>query len=1482
MNRLTRRACFISIGLGLLHSAVVVARQDPSSGEQDARNPVYVEDSPAAQRLVEHAGGLAAQKRTREAVVTYQKAIDQYPSKLMMVQEGRYKDVSRVVPSTIRSDDELLDAYRRLHDPLAERSLAMATRPRLAPAALAKVVAQYGLCRSALDAALMLAAWRLERGDFAGADSILRDVSDHPDVHAVWGQWQLMAAAGALYRGDAEALAAAAEALEAVGDRDAVAQLEQWKLALRRPRLEGSVDAMGVSAATTVPKPRSEPLWRLVMPTPPPYIEALRHGQARVRRNQNVHAWRFAYMLPTVLGDRLYVNDGGSVLALDRHAGRIIWGFKVDQRPEVLVGQATVKAPRGVPDHRGVAVTDDHVLAVLGHATPLVTRTSTPQLGTNAVCLRRSDGRLLWQVSPKQIDEGLVNAFFHGTPTVSGDQVFVMARCSQRSRFQDAYVVALHLQTGQLQWKRHLASAMPRTQYLIETLSQITQRDGRLYIADSLGAVSCLDGRTGSAHWVSLVRHAIKGRKTPRPTTIAAAPWQVSLPVQLRAGMVVRRGGGGNGAVLLDPESGRKRRDLENGSIRDALYLTAAGEDLLCVGPTLSLLDGRTLEPRWRTPLRHTSQLSAPHGRACVLRAHVVVPTHDRLVVVSLADGEVVDEHKVAAPGNVLVLDDEIVVAGMDHVSGYISWSDAYERLTRTIEAEPLDPMPALALTHLAVSSGRDEAALAAVDAALAALDQRHLARSDAGTRDAPVDPVQQHVFGELLRTVSQKGATSPQTRSTLYDRMAALTATASDEVSYRLSHGAFLAEVGRHRAAIDRYQSILDDATLSTQMHSTKEGLFQAGLEAQVRQSALRAAHGPQISEHLETTANQLLAELSGAAGTPPEKLVALARRFPICAAASSALLAAAERLAGDGESDAAIATLRDAYRLARDPAGIEAIVGRLVELNIEADRSGRARWWLRRMQREHEQLMAIRAGQRVPVDTWITELASDPSTAGRLPQLNVPFGRGALIQGRALAPRLQPFDQRQRDRFITHEGGEVQLRQGDKSSVVWTTTLQQEGPVQLLALTADQALLWSPQGQTLICLDAKEGKPQWRHDRFMTLITGGVDQRPPRPPALEPLAEAEQHFEDLLRQMQIDAAGLEIPVEGGELRLPGNVQEQVEALRLGAGLRVEAPQRGRLEVVDGAALFAVLNEMTLVVADSSGHLIAIDRRTGQTEWRRSCPIDWLTHLAVDEQTVLVAGVRFRSEPKRRAAILAIDVLSGKQVVATLTASNTVTWAALNGQSTLWYTTSNQVVAHSLDQNTQLWSRSIPGETFAGGHGLDNGVLMLRTNKGRLVAIDAATGRGLSPAIQTSAANRQALRMDPIEGQWHLFGPQTVMALDSAGGLLWSEAIADAEKRLVAQLVGAGYVVVVNQIEPAIEAPQGQRAAAKPAPRPGRAGQWVYRLYLLDRQNGLLSWQRDLPPLPAPLNASDAMFLQNRLVLPTDSFTVVIPGSGG
>lgn len=1488
------RYCRYSVALILLGVASVPVTLGLSLPKQPAgvvRAPVYVDDSPAAEDLIDRARDLREQARLREAANTYQEVIEQYARKLTVVEEGLYRDTILSVRIAVWTDSELLEAYRRVYGTVADRAFEEASQPIVREDALVEVIRKFGLCRAGLDASLHLAAWHLERGSPADALVVLDDMRDHPDLEHVTERWHLLQGIAGLYKGDADLMRRHQRALDTAGHDKSLAQLRALGSVIEPPVIAPSFDALYQLPRLSVGEPTTAPLWHLYVPTPLPTVLQISQFTSRPGKTNAADTLQFHYMLPVAKGDHVFINDGGTVLSLERHTGAKRWAFSLVEPDNARKLHTLRQNYRLVPDHRGVALSTDHLVAVMGYQSQWINRSSSAFANSTLVCLRAHDGELRWRVSPRETDASLDQAYFHGTPVINGGMVFALVRRSPRARFQDAFALAFDLPTGKLVWRRHLASAMPSRRQFAPARAQIMIKHGRLFVADDLGAVTCLDTRTGTARWVRVMDQLRLSATTRNYRTIGAAPWQISLPVPVASGLVVRLGGSGAEGTLLDPESGLILRKLDQSPVTNASYLVGVDGDLLCVGSALWRLDGRDFKPKWRRVFSdHMGKPRSLQGRASVTAEHVIVPLSNALAMVDLEDGTLVEEHEIWASGSVLALPDQIVVAGVDTVSGYMPWANAYARSKKRIAEFPKDPQPAMALAQLAWASQREQFVLEAVDAAILALDKRHHDRSDAGVRRPDVDPVQQEVFLRLLEFARDSRRPNNAQRHELFRRIASITATPADEVAYRLGLGAFLTEIAEHAAAIERYQSILDDRTLSNQMYQHLDGAWLASLEAQMRQQALIDQFGRDVYRYLEERAVQQLDLVSMGETVRPSQFIEVARRFPVSRTASEACLLAADRFAEVGRIDEAVNQLQHAYRQTNDRRAVQRVVSRLVDLSLMAGRVDQAKQWLRRVQRDHGELDLLRGGEPYPVNQWLADLPDSPQRDGRYPTLRLPLEGGVSFQGELLLPRLQARDTWPRDRVLLRNGHRLQLRVGPDMQPEWTVSVPSVSRVELLVLDDTQTLLWDARIGRLMALDVQDGRMLWRHDNTKTLLAAvagddDVDERANRIERRLPAAAELKRWQPEGRQADnegpfLQDGGIELPNLDLE---PLEVEGRAELERLLAMQGVQARKAVQAGVHFG------LNKATLVLANARGHVIGIDRRSGHVKWSHRCPVVQLTHLMMQDQTVALAGTLAGRGGANRAVIQVLDVGGGRERPPAIPIQSAVTWMGMRGEENLWYTTGKLVVCYSLLDHVVIWQRQMATSEHRGATRLGEGVLMLTTKQRRIAVLDASTGRTLSDGDSPLTFRQgQPVQIHAVEGNWLVLSPDRLIALGSGGRLEWADAIGDAEKRFITQVVGSEHVVAVNQLE-AVETLEGamrnaedndEPMAAQQNVRPARRRRtWRYRLYVLDRRHGLIVHQRDLPPLETPLRSGHALLLDNHLVLSTGSRVIAISG---
>lgn len=1350
-----------------LWTLVVAGSLSPAALAQAPRpgkGTVYVGDSPAAQDLIEQARALRQQGRLLEAANLYQQIVEQYPDKLMAGEGSAvYTDAARRVMHDLTADAPLLESYRRAFEPAAQRALASAVTPE----ALELLAARYRVCRAGLEAALRVAGMFLERGLPVDAATALEGWDDHPDMPALASRYHTLAAQAAILSGRPERAAGNIAALTAANDRPALAMLEGLAAGLRLPPAPPNYDSMAqLPRAATLDKP-AKALWQVSVPDPLG-DESTKNRMRGMPQFGDPAQGGNGNMFPQADEQRIYVNNYLTVMALDRLSGRVAWMF---QPPEILGGQLTVapwlRMQGKLPDQRGFAIDGGNVITVVGLAMAGNPQFQPAGAVTALICLDRETGKQRWRIEPREIDPSLLGASFHGTPAVAGGRVFAMLRRSHFSGFQDAFVVAVDTQTGKLAWRRYLSSSASMPRAVGRGMAQMVVERGRLYVANSLGVAACLDVRNGMVWWLNVLPGAgevvdmnnIGARMGGRPGQIGNA-WQASPPVLVDAGLIVPGEKGGETALLIDPRTGALLRELTGPVWAESDYFTRAGDDVLCVGPTVHRLDGKTLEPRWSQKLAKEGAVR-PQGRAAVTLDRVIIPvSNDRLMALNLADGTEVSNDPLAPAGNLLVLDDQLVVADATTVRDYMDWGRAYRRLKERIARSPDDPRSALALGYLALTANEHDAVLEGVDEALAALRRGGATLSPARQRDA---------FSQLL-SMAESTAAPAETRRAIFERLASAASGAADQVAFHLGAGAFAAETGDAADAADHYQAVLADVLLAAELYQRGAISRQAGLEARSRLEALLKRFGPSTYERFDALASQRLAELTRQ-GADPALLLELARQYPLAKVVPAAVTQAATALEGLGDLKAAAVQYRRAYGMTTDAGELAEIAGRMGQLLTHSGQPRQAMRWLERIRREHPGLEPKRDGQVVTVESWLAELAKIPVGDQAMPALAMPLGQPQVFAGRLLTPTEQPQEQWPRDRMLLVEGGQkLVMRAGPKLDVAWATTpFEGEraaalGSMELLAFYREQAVFWSQTERTLLAVDTVTGQPAWPQVDVRQLLNqaGGEAER-----------RAARTMEE--RNFERFANPNNLVMRNGKLR---NVDQL------------------RNEVVNTVSVG--VNEFVIVFADRTGRVVALDRKTGRRLWQTICPLDELSDISLSGDTLLVVGSNGAFTDVVSGHLLLLDPATGEPRLPMLEEKSPILWSALGAEGGLVYATASELIGRQTGDGRVAWRMPVsPTNGQPPSFRLCDDLLFMLDALGGLAVIDPTNGQALNRlAIAPGSAQ---LDVRAFEQQWQVLTPAQEIALGPDAKIRWRDAINPFGKQLALQLLGERTLVLLN-----------------------------------------------------------------------------------
>ena len=1388
-------------------------------------SPVYVEDSPAAQELADKAQRLRRQQRLGEAVRIYQQIIDEHADKIIALDDDLYIGAARWVRLTVGADPALLKAYRGAHEPLAQRMAGDGTNTSAAD--LSKLWSRYTLCRAALEAALRLAALHLEAGRTMDAAVVLDDVDGHPDLALHQARFALLQAASGLYSGDSARLEKHRNALQALDDPQHVAQLEDWTARLRLPRGGSSADAHRLPDPA-MPESFGKPLWSVLVSQDGRDVTTVTttFGTDRSVPPGNVRTPR---LQPVAQGESIYLVGHDSVIALDRNYGAKRWVYVGSADAAAMAKKRQGSVSAGWLTARSACVVGGRVIAVVG--LPDIS-SGNVKPSTSLVCLDSELGNEIWRIESRDLPQSLSTAFFDGSALAAGNRIMVTMRRASRRSLQDAYLVAFDLHSGELIWRRHLVSAnMKFATHGGRSPTQWLLHAGRLYVSDILGAAACLDSRDGSVIWINrlpmlssqqrrIVGVVPAGRAHPVQSSNYARP--IARPILVEAGLVVSSFDRQKPPVLVDPQTGRVKRQLDTGPAWDgASYYIQAGGDIVSVGDGVRLVDGQSFKVirHWQLP---EAVRGGKTGVAAVTQSRILLPVASSLVEIDRSEDQVKARHELAGPGSVLLLDGQAIIAGRRHVHSYMHFAQGYDRLEQQIADNPQDPRPALALTHMALVAGKSQQVLQAADAALAALNRRAAMMTPgpivgAGQDDEP-DPMHHEVFRRLLGFAHMNEAAELKLRGALFERLATAAVGPADTVEYHLALGKFLDETGRYDQAVERYQLVLNDQTLSRQLHHWEDGRRRAALEARLRQADLVKRH-PRIYQRYEDMASQRLAHLETAADSHWGDYVTLANQYPLSRGAAEARMAAARILLADGDRDACVHQLRLAYATTRRPGPASRIVSRLVSLYQDAGQPRRARTWLLRWKMNHPDRPLTRDEKPITADRWLVSLdlpTASPQTTARFA---LPLGPPRKLTGQLLTALAQQRSDWPGDLFALQRGRQLSLCQGADFQPRWTVDIG-PGKVELWSLDVEQVIFYLSTTGLLSGLDAQTGRELWPPIRINKLLMKVGH------------AEAGDGGQDnvvLLRQRGFDKVA-------------------------GVRIRPQARARGRM--------FKAVNDRMICVSNSTGHLVGIDRRTGQQHWARSAAVKGVARFQMDDDLLVLGGSH--GTRHQAGALIGLDPTTGRlQFKKDL--DRVPRWVHLGDDATLLCTTARRVVSYGARKGKLNWYVTVPNTTITGPGYLAGSNLLLAGRGGTWQILDLVDNK--QPHRFTSPlplpAQGRAVLLKAGADRWFVVSRRAA-AIDVKGRVLWRDAIHGEGKSFVAQFLSRRHVLLLAQLTS------------------GRAGgPLTYRLYLLDRNNGsILLDDYQIGPLDQKINVAESRLIDDHLLLATTSQTLVVPAA--
>lgn len=1266
---------------------------------------------------------------------------------------------------------------------------------QLEAGAFEAVVQSRFLTASGLEAALRVAQLQLERAAFRASLITLEEIEIHPDFETV--------------RPDAVALLTR---LSAYLDPVPGALLARWGA----PEAGARIIPPPWAAPDVLGPADPGPPTRLdgIIPRPltsadlSPLLDAPTSGEelpfATERRTSDESV--FAWTLPTVVDDVVYTNDGEHISSLDRFTLRLNWRVqRVDPVEDSLLTRRDIRRrqSRRIEDSSEVTIAGDRLLAVTG-----LPVSGTRQGDARLHCMDRATGRVFWSVDPADLDPALEGGSIRG-PAVAAEGVAVVAvrKWARERRTVSIYLVGLDLDSGGLRWFRLMGSAgaLP-FQTAGRFPERITLHEGIVYRGDEIGLVAAVEMDTGRPVWVRRFGSVRLYDTDVRP------PWASSGPV-VRGGDVITIAPNRERIIALDQATGELRGALDADRFAKPNYLLSTAERLVCVSAgRIAWTDLATFPDG---DVRVSDDLASPPmvGRVAATGEELIIPRNGMITTLDLATRQA-RSRDIDEPGNLIALDGQLLAADESQLHSYMVWEVASRLLQERLAADPSNPAPAATLAELAFRAGRYDQILAPVDRALDAI-RRSPTAHELTRRDLFVS-----VLGMLDPATlnSRGGDEATQVKiadmtllAALTERLEALAESPEELVSHHLIHASLREAMGDVPDAIESLQRILGDRFLAGSFWHGGQLTIRADLEASRRISRLLSEHKWDAYADFEREAQVQFSILGPEASV--DELGELARRYPFSSLAPQFWLSSARADDSPAGGRRLLEGVRSLERLHGLGAPITPeVAGELFGLAIQSlVADGRAA--------EAGRLVDLRARDFADIPLTIAGIETAPDD---------------LLGSES---RLAEAPKRPRIGLSIDPGAVPRLEQGR----VLTPTMNDARP-----LPTGMVLLASPSGR-LIRLLALDGDGVLR-ERWRRVV--------PAEPILLELTETSALVAwldlDEIRIESIDAADGSTKWEKQPFE-PLGLRDGVPRASLLSGFTT--PLEGR---VFSNQLLLAGDDRILAIAERSGRVVTVDRRSGRELWRDQSEVERVFDITLGAGVLVVAGTAPDATDTWKTRIVTQEARTGEVMSRLDDAPGMVRWLRVTNDHQLAVGLDRGVICLDLAESQVRWMLSDePTVQSIDAWALDDTLFVLDQSL-RLWRIDVPSGRLIRPDLETRArlGNRTGIQVRSIDG---------LIAFASASGMVVYDESGD--------LIGIDVFDSIGALVPS-EHGRDMMAMIDTAPVPSPDGFGSYMLYLMANDSGRLLGQFPVRTHAAPESVT---LLDGKVLISAGEATLVI-----
>ena len=693
----------------------------------------------------------------------------------------------------------------------------------------------------------------------------------------------------------------------------------------------------------------------------------------------------------------------------------------------------------------------------------------------------------------------------------------MIRRANSEGDTQSNWLLAFDAADGSLLWYRHLA--LVSLSYTNADSMRITPSlsvyGDTLYMSDTLGTVGAIDVHTGGYRWLRVLPVGSENTRSIVANTRGVA----SGPVLTGAGLLVPLSISSDRLMLVDPEDGSLLRSFkEDPVLSNTQYVIETSAGALAVGQTsASLWDADLAAVKWTYSFGPGELME---GQAAVSKRFAVLSTNQRLLAIDLATGQLLEESS-EIRGSVALADGELIAIGGGRAHAYTSWDRVYQRLVDQVQSRPEDPSAGLSLASIALrQQGQSESVLLGVGHALDAVSRQPARRKAA---------VAAHVFDQLRLLITQ--AQDPALRGELYDRLALVTQTATQEAAYHLDAGLYFSTQGQALRAVEHLHAVIAEPAFATSPYELDGFSRPAGSVAQQKIQQLIERYGRGVYARQDAMAKAWIDTLKAEDNLNAAALTAVAKRYPLSPLAGELLLEAAQARAAEGRLIIASGLFKQAVQSAVDDPQRQHAAGQLLLFYMQTKRPDAANDFLDRFMQQNDGLIPTIDQQTLSSEQWQERIAAVADETIEMAPLASSYGAPLLINGYLIGgyPGIDSGFNSER-LYLQVDEQSISCRDyKDPGKSVWTAKLPANtGPLLRVMEESGQVLFWAMNTATLFAFDAATGQPLWQSAVAFDATDAAVQQALPATDVLVAISETVVCFghRDSAQVLAIDRA--------------------------------------------------------------------------------------------------------------------------------------------------------------------------------------------------------------------------------------------------------------------------------------------------------------------------------------------------------------------